>query len=365
MRPELYVGLISGTSVDGIDAALVEFGDKTVKLHATLATPYPDSLREAILRAIRSPESCTIDDAGSLDARIGLEFGKATLALLDKAGQTPAAIRAIGSHGQTLRHQPDQTPPFTVQAGDPSLIATCTGITTVADFRRQDLALGGQGAPLVPPFHEWLFAETGKSIVVANIGGIANLTLLPGDGRATSGFDTGPGNTLLDAWIRKTQQRDFDEDGRWAASGTVIDSLLDTLLADDYIQRSPPKSTGFEHFNLEWLERQGIDGLEPADVQATLLEYTARTLAAAIGAEPLTVYLCGGGAHNGHLVERLRALLPGTMVSTTDDRGLPPDWVEASAFAWLARERLAGRPGNLPAVTGARRPSLLGGIYEP
>ncbi len=368
MRPDLYVGLISGTSVDGIDAVLVEFGDHQVKLIESLSRAYPDALREAILDATRSPSECTIDDVGALDTRIGRAFSEAAIALLESASRSPAEVIAIGSHGQTLRHQPDTTRPYTLQAGDPSIIATGTGITTVADFRRQDLALGGQGAPLVPPFHEWLFAEAGKDIVVANLGGIANVTLLPGDGTATAGFDTGPANTLLDAWIRRTEQRDFDRDGAWASGGTVVDVLLETLLADEYIVRAPPKSTGFEHFNLAWLEQQGIDGLDPRDVQATLLEFSARSLTLAIdrvmpGRQ--AIYLCGGGAHNGLLVERIDALSPGATVAPTSTRGLAPDWVEAAAFAWLARERLAGRPGNVPSVTGARRPSPLGGVYEP
>ena len=368
MRPDLYVGLISGTSVDGIDAALVEFGDRRVKLIHKHSHAYPDSLREAILAAIRSPADCTIDDFGSLDARIGIAFGEAALALLDGADRNPAGITAIGSHGQTLRHQPDAEPPFTLQAGDPAIIATATGITTVADFRRQDLALGGQGAPLVPPFHEWLFAEAGRSVVVANLGGIANLTLLPADGSPARGFDTGPANTLLDAWIRRCRNLDYDKDGRWAASGTVDDELLEAMLGDDYLRRAPPKSTGFEYFNLDWLARFAIDDLEPENVQATLLELTARSLTQAIE-ESLpdreAICLCGGGASNGRLVERIAALAPGVAVESTRSRGLAPDWVEAVAFAWLARERLAGRPGNLPAVTGARRPSPLGGIYEP
>ena len=319
------------------------------------------------MAAIRHPATTTVDDVGALDTLVGKAFRDAALALLVKAGRQASDIKAIGSHGQTLRHRPDDTPPFTIQVGDPATIAAGTGITTVADFRRQDLALGGQGAPLVPPFHDWLFGGSEASSVVANIGGIANITILPGNHGQVSGFDTGPGNTLMDAWILRQRGETFDAGGGWAATGTVNETLLERLLDDEYFSRSPPKSTGFEHFNLDWLAAANIDDLDPGDVQATILELTARSLTDAISeAAPIctTLALCGGGVHNATLTARIQALLPSVEVVSTASRGLHPDWVEAAAFAWLARERLAGRPGNLPAVTGASQLSTLGAIYR-
>ena len=359
--------MISGTSVDGIDAALVAFAEHSVTLVSTHSHAYPEQLKSRLMAAIRHPATTTVDDVGALDTLVGNAFRDAALALLDKCGRQASDIKAIGSHGQTLRHRPDDTPPFTIQVGDPATIAAGTGITTVADFRRQDLALGGQGAPLVPPFHDWLFGGSEASTVVANIGGIANITILPGNHGQVSGFDTGPGNTLMDAWILRQRGETFDAGGGWAATGTVNERLLNRLLDDEYFSRSPPKSTGFEHFNLDWLAAANIDDLDTGDVQATILELTARSLTDAISeAAPIctTLALCGGGVHNATLTARIQALLPSVEVVSTASRGLHPDWVEAAAFAWLARERLAGRPGNLPAVTGASQLSTLGAIYR-
>jgi anhydro-N-acetylmuramic acid kinase len=367
VRVDLYLGMISGTSVDGIDAALVAFADHSVELLATQSHAYPDALKARLLAAIRSPAATTVDEVGALDTLVGRAFRDAALALIESSGQHASDVKAIGSHGQTLRHRPDNSPPFTLQLGDPATIATGTGITTVADFRRQDLALGGQGAPLVPPFHDWLFGDGDTSTVVANIGGIANITILPGNGRPLGGFDTGPGNTLMDAWTRRHRDQPFDAGGGWAATGMVDEALLHRLLDDDYFTRPPPKSTGFEHFNLDWLAAANIDDIDPADVQATLLEMTARSLATAIVEtvpDCATLALCGGGVHNRSLVARIQALLPSIDVISTASRGLDPDWVEAAAFAWLARERMAGRFGNAPTVTGARRRSPLGAIYR-
>ena len=368
MKAELYVGLMSGTSVDGIDAVVVRFGEQTVNLLAAHSHPYPAPLRERLLEAIRHPAGTTIDEIGALETEVGEAFRDAALAVKEMSGQRRSDIKAIGSHGQTLRHQPDGRPRFTVQVGDPSIIATGTGITTVADFRRQDLALGGQGAPLVPPFHEWLFGHAASgTTVIANIGGVANITILPADGSPVRGYDTGPGNTLMDAWIRRHRKAPYDAEGAWAASGKVDDSLLARLLRDDYFRRPPPKSTGFERFNLGWLDQHDPAGADPADVQATLLELTARSLTNAIGTSApdcASLFVCGGGTHNLTLLERVRSLLPGTTVESTASRGLDPDWVEASAFAWLARERMSGRTGNLPEVTGASRQSPLGAVYR-
>ncbi|MDH3533179.1 MAG: anhydro-N-acetylmuramic acid kinase, partial [Gammaproteobacteria bacterium] len=272
---DLFIGLISGTSMDGIDAALVEFGDASVKILQTRAHDYPATLRQELSAAIQNPERCTLDDVGSLDRAVGECFRDAAIALLADAGIAPTAVTAIGSHGQTLRHQPQAARPFSLQIGDPAVIATGTGITTVADFRRADIALGGEGAPLAPAFHEWLFGNVAAPRAVLNIGGIANITVLSAEGATTTGFDTGPGNTLLDAWTRKHRDTPFDTDGGWAASGVVSEDLLTRLLADAYFAAAPPKSTGFEYFNLDWLGQALADAIDPVDVQATLCALTA------------------------------------------------------------------------------------------
>ena len=361
-----YIGLNSGTSMDGIDAALVSFGDGSVEVHATHAHRYPIELRKRLIAAIRNPDKCTIDETGQLDQWTGACFRDAVLTLLADAQVAADQVTAIGSHGQTLRHQPDADHPFTIQVGDPTIIAKGTGITTVADFRRADLALGGQGAPLTPLFHEWLFRRAGSNKVILNIGGIANITILPAADQASSGFDTGPGNTLLDAWINKYREESFDPNGSWAAQGTIDDDLLSRLLADPYFQAAPPKSTGFEYFNLEWLEAAGTAKIAPVDVQATLCALTARSVSAAIqnfAAATSEVFVCGGGVHNAELMMQLRAALANSQVNSTAVVGLDPDWVEAAAFAWLAMRNMDGLTGNLPAVTGAQRAAILGAIF--
>jgi anhydro-N-acetylmuramic acid kinase len=265
-----------------------------------------------------------------------------------------------------VRHRPDAAHRFTLQIGDPSTIATGTGIDTVADFRRADLALGGEAAPLVPAFHEWLFATPSGARAILNLGGIANLTLLPGDGGATRGFDVGPANTLLDAWARRHLGRPYDEGGAWAATGRADDALLERLLGDPWFAAEPPKSTGFEYFNAAWLERHEVAGLAAADVQATLVELTAASVGDAIGRwAPGTaeVFVCGGGSHNATLLEAIERQLPGCAVKTTMSAGLDPDWVEATAFAWLAARTLSRRTGSLATVTGAARDAVLGGVY--
>jgi anhydro-N-acetylmuramic acid kinase len=363
---DYYIGLISGTSMDGIDAALVDIDASAVSVLQTRQHDYPDALRSQLIDAMRNPAKCAIDDIGALDRQVGKCFCDAANALLADAGVDAAAVTAVGSHGQTLRHRPDVAHPFTLQVGDPATIAKETGITTVADFRRADIALGGQGAPLTPAFHEWLFRQSGKNRVVLNIGGIANITVLRGDGSDTTGFDTGPGNTLLDAWCRQNLGRPYDRNGDWAAQGDVIDDLLTRLLADPYFGAAPPKSTGFEYFNLAWLEAAGIAGLRPEDVQATLSALSADSIAADIqhhAPDTSDIFVCGGGVHNAGLLQRLAANLPYAQVSSTAAAGLEPDWVEAVAFAWLAMRTLRGLPGNLPAVTGATRATVLGAIH--
>jgi anhydro-N-acetylmuramic acid kinase len=364
---DYYIGLISGTSMDGIDAALVNIQERSIDVVRTREHSYPDELRRQLMQTIREPRNCALDDLGRLDRWVGECFSDAAAALLEDAAVDASAVNAIGSHGQTIRHQPDAPRPFTLQIGDPTIIANGTGIVTVADFRRADIALGGQGAPLTPLFHEWLFRQTGLNRIVLNIGGIANVTILRGDAADTTGFDTGPGNTLLDAWVGKHCGEPFDRDGSWAAQGILNEELLSRLSADAYFSTAPPKSTGFEYFNLEWLQAAGVEELEPADVQATLCTLTADTIATAIRsslADGSDVLVCGGGVHNLELMRRLRAALPAISIESTASVGLDPDWVEAAAFAWLAMRTVHRLPGNLPSVTGASRSTVLGAIHN-
>lgn len=367
----LFLGLISGTSVDAIDAALVEFRAAPRVLHA-LALPYPPQLRERILALVHGgPDaSVPLDELGAIDVEVARAFAHAARTLLLQAGVAPGAVTAIGSHGQTVRHRPRADVPFTLQLGDPSTLAELTSITTVADFRRRDVAAGGEGAPLVPAFHAAALHSPHESRAVLNLGGIANLTLLPAAGDAT-GFDTGPANALLDAWNARHRGQMRDERGAFARSGRVVAPLLDALLDDPYFARPAPKSTGREYFDLHWLDARLGAALhaEAADVQATLAELTARSVARALrGAMPgcARVIACGGGVHNEFLFGRLAAALgsDGVPLETSAAHGLDPDYVEAMAFAWLARETLAQRPGNLPRVTGAAGPRVLGGIYR-
>jgi anhydro-N-acetylmuramic acid kinase len=368
--PDLFVGTLSGTSVDGIDAALVRFSPRP-ELVASRAVKFPEDMRLELL-ALATPGENEIDRLGQADVRLGRLFAEAINTLLKQAGVSASHVRAIGSHGQTVRHRPALAHPFTLQIGDPTVIAAATGIPVVADFRRKDLALGGQGAPLVPAFHEAVFRQARQDRVIVNIGGIANVTVLPGDpAKPVLGFDTGPGNTLLDGWARKALRQPMDRDGAFAASGRVQPGVLDALLGDPYFEKPAPKSTGPEYFSADWLQRNfaAIGDRPPADVQATLLALTAQSIADAIrqlpGMTRPSVYVCGGGAHNGALMRALQDQLPDSKVATTDVLGLPVDWIEAMAFAWLARQRLEEKPGNSPAVTGANRAAVLGGVWLP
>lgn len=368
----IYIGLMSGTSMDGIDAALVDFSQNKPELIGSLFTPYNDQLKKNITRLV------TTDPAMSLVARadhqVGLAFAECANHLLKKFSVNKKDCAAIGSHGQTIFHQPDKEFPTTVQIGDPNIIAERTGITTVADFRRRDMAAGGQGAPLAPAFHEYYFREQGRDKVVLNIGGIANITVLSSNkDQATIGFDCGPANTLMDVWIQISKDNEYDKNGDWAASGTVNNKLLDELLADQYFKKPPPKSTGREYFNLAWLENilKNYSSLDPADVQASLCELTAVCCVAAITEQaPSTqeVLVCGGGSHNAYLMARLTAVLSETLpqcqLKTTAADGIDPDWVEAIAFAWMAKQTLDDLPSNLPGVTGASHAVILGGIYK-
>jgi anhydro-N-acetylmuramic acid kinase len=362
----LYVGLISGTSADGIDAALVRFEhDKPQLLHA-LTHAWPDALRTQVLRVAQDETTLDLDAFGRLDVAVGQTFADAVAALLVQSGTSASSVHAVGSHGQTVRHRPSGEHPFTLQIGNASVIAERCGIDVVADFRSADVAAGGQGAPLLPAVHAMLLNAPGRTRVVLNLGGIANITVLATDGRVF-GFDTGPANGLMDAWCLRHRGEAFDRNGAFAASGRVDESLLATLLDDPYFALPPPKSTGREHFHLGWLDaRLHAATASPADVQATLLELTVRSIVAAIDAhasDAEDVLICGGGVHNRVLVQRLRELLQPRVLGSTADYGVDPDYLEAAAFAWLARQRLLGLPGNLPAVTGARGPRVLGAIH--
>jgi anhydro-N-acetylmuramic acid kinase len=364
----LYIGLMSGTSVDGIDAVLAAFGERRCEIIATLKQQYPDDLRAELIAATREPEHCTVDTIGRLDNWTGELFRDAALELIAESKTDASRIAAIGSHGQTLRHQPRLDRPYTLQIGDPNIIAAGTGITTVADFRRRDVALGGEGAPLLPPFHHWLLSDDKINRVVLNIGGIANITILPAGSDEVAGFDTGPGNTLLDAWIQVCKGERYDDTGSWSRSGQISSRLLELLLCDPYFSLSPPKSTGFEYFNLMWLRQalSEVGELDVADVQATLCALTARSIADAIdkfAPETSELLICGGGIDNTELIRWIGSALPTVNAHSTADFGLEPDWVEATAFGWLAKRCLDREPGNLPNVTGARQRAILGGIY--
>lgn len=360
----LYLGLISGTSADGIDAALVRF-EPQLEVLAARTAPYSEVLRGRVLALATRDATIALDDLGRLDVELGAAFADAALALLREAGVEPKAIAAIGSHGQTVCHRPRGAHPFTLQIGDPSVIAERTRITTIADFRRADVAAGGQGAPLLPALHAAVFADPAIPRAILNLGGIANITVLKA-GQDVLGYDTGPANCLLDAWAARHLGTSRDDGGAWARSGRVDHALLASWLADPYFAAPPPKSTGREVFNLDWLDARLPANLAPADVQATLLRLSARSIADAIrahGRGAREVYACGGGVHNTALMDALREELPGLRVDTTAALGLDPDYVEAVGFAWLARARLLGEPGNLPSVTGARGPRVLGAIH--
>jgi anhydro-N-acetylmuramic acid kinase len=366
----LFIGLMSGTSMDAVDAALVAFTGEKADLLEFYQLAYPEALRADLLPTCHPQVHLALEDCGRLSVRIGRLFAAAAQQLLHKAGLKADQITAIGSHGQTILHRPQALDPFTLQIGDPSTIASLTGITTVADFRSPDIAAGGQGAPLAPAFHEAQFRDSSVNHVVLNIGGIANITVLPADPHLpASGFDTGPGNALLDNWAQKHLGIPFDKEGQWARRGTIHQELLQGLKLDPYFELPPPKSTGRDHFNLDWLERilkRMATPPLPEDVQASLVRLTTDTIATAIGRyAPLTeeILVCGGGAYNPVLLEALREVLAPCRVDSTAHYGLPPNCIEAVAFAWLAKRRLEGRPGNLPAVTGARRPLVLGAIY--
>lgn len=365
---ELYIGLMSGTSADAIDAALVDL-QPTPQLIAQHTLQLPTNIRQQI-HALSLPGDNEVDRMGALDVDLGKLFAQTTLELLANAGVNAAQIIAIGSHGQTIRHRPPGSPEgtFTLQIGDPTQIAELTGITVVTDFRRRDMAAGGQGAPLVPAFHRAIFQVQDKDRVIVNIGGMANITWLPAQGQ-TLGFDTGPGNVLMDTWIMEHLGKSYDQDGAWAASGQICKTLLSELLAAPYFKLRAPKSTGRESFNRAWLNEnlhKLTSTLAPADVQSTLLELTAITITDSINGlsqSSKEIFVCGGGAYNTALMQRLKVLLSKDTVASTAGLGVDPQWIEAMAFAWLAQQTTNHRPGNLREVTGATREVILGGVY--
>ncbi len=370
---DLYIGLISGTSVDCVDAVLVDFSKPAPQLVECIGYPFPEELKQNI-QSLMLPGDNEIDRMGVADQLTGRVFADAALHVLAKTKYKNSDIAAIGSHGQTIRHRPkgELSEAFTVQIGDPNIIAEQTGITTVADFRRRDMAAGGQGAPLVPAFHHAVFHSENVARVIVNIGGIGNITSIPTCGEVI-GFDTGPGNALMDEWIAKHKNKNFDENGDWASTGSIDKSLLKNLLSHPYFFQATPKSTGREMFTLPWLEESlcEFENIEAQDVQATLLELTAVTICNDIKLhtkenkldQGIEVFICGGGALNQALLNRLSELLAPYDVQTTSTLGIDPEWVEAMAFAWLAKQTLEKKPGNLATVTGAKRDLILGGIY--
>ncbi len=363
----LYLGLMSGTSADGIDAALVQFPSSGgCRFVHGLTARWEPVLRARLVALGEGGPLDSLEELGELDARIAINFAEAANQLLAEAGVDRSQVRAIGSHGQTVRHRPLADPAFTVQLGDGNRIAELTGITTVSDFRRRDVAAGGHGAPLMPAFHLGMLGTADEDRAVLNLGGIANLTLIPHEG-AVRGFDTGPANALLDAWCQRHTGRTFDADGTYAASGAVDEGLLAGWRSDPWFALPPPKSTGREQFHLAWAEAHMGEGeYAAADVQATLLELTVATVADALLAQqPRTrrLLVCGGGVHNRQLMKRLAARLPEVQVESSAVHGLDPEYVEAMGFAWLAQRTMDGLAGNLPSVTGATGPRILGAIH--
>lgn len=362
----LYIGLISGTSRDGVDAALVSFeNDRPDLLHA-LCAPYPPVIRDELDELLSTGERPPAGKAAALDDQLGRFFARTARELAEQAGINLRDVEAIGSHGQTVWHQPDGERPVSMQLGNGAIIARSTSITTVTNFRKADLLAGGQGAPLAPLLHKQLFQTSDERRAVLNLGGIANITLLDSDG-AVIGFDCGPGNCLMDAWIQKHKDKPYDASGLWAAGGRIEADLLTALLDDPYFNLPAPKSTGLEYFNLNWL-RQLVAGFNTGgqDIQCTLAELTAATVAQAVHQAGAVdrLLVCGGGVHNAYLMFRIGQNLPGIEVGSTNDFGADPDWVEAILFAWLARERLAERAQDTPAITGARHPVMLGKIHH-
>lgn len=364
---ERFIGLMSGTSADGVDAVIAALDEgRFLRLDATHHRPHPHALRQSLIALGRDAAASTpLAELAALDVAIADQFAAAAHAVLATARLKPSDVCAIGSHGQTVFHDPKSLH-SSIQLGDPNRISALTGITVAADFRRMDIALGGEGAPLVPAFHQAVFSSR-ESTAVVNIGGIANVTLLAANASiATTGYDCGPGNALMDEWALRHLNTSHDAEGAFAAQGRVQEGLIAAWLAEPYFQSPAPKSTGRSLFNLDWASALVPGGLAQylaADVQASFCELTARTISDAIPTGTQRVLVCGGGVFNTHLMQRIAAQLPAATVLSTESAGLHPQWVEATAFAWLAHQRVRRLPGNLPSVTGAARTAVLGGLY--
>jgi anhydro-N-acetylmuramic acid kinase len=365
---EYCIGLMSGTSMDAIDGALCQFDEHRISLVSHASINLPEKIQSTLL-SLRNTQTINLNLFGELDQQLGTLFADCANQLIAKSNIDKKNILAIGSHGQTLIHRPNIKHPFTLQIADPNIISEETGITTIADFRRRDIALRGQGAPLVPAFHQAVFSNPKENRVIVNIGGIANLTYLPKNGEVT-GFDTGPGNTLMDQWIHKYQNKPMDIDGIWASSTAPDQTLLNLLLSDTYFNQIPPKSTGFEYFNLQWLEQylsKLPTRLNENTIQATLCELTAISITDQIAQFDCGIdsaFICGGGIYNKHLMTLVNKYSNGYIVESTENQEVHPKWVEAMAFAWLAKQTISGCTSNLRSVTGADKQAILGGIYS-
>lgn len=366
MRFGRYIGAMTGTSMDGIDVVLLNVSEEGLKTCGHISRDIPEPLRNTLL-SLCTPGANEIQRAGEANVQLGREIAAAINSLLEEQGLEASEIQACGSHGQTIRHSVDTPFPFSLQIGDPSTIAEQTGITTVADFRMADIASGGQGAPLAPAFHEAVFASDEEHRAIINLGGIANITtLIPG--QPTLGYDTGPANTLMDQWIQKCKGEAFDKSGAWAKNGQVMEQLLESMLNDAYFQLAPPKSTGRELFNLNWLEGhlKELPDYEEVDIQRTLLELSVVSIASEVKQQlpkSARIYLCGGGVENKFLIERLQERLPDYDINDTGALGIHPQQIEAAAFAWLAHRTISRLHGNLPSVTGSKKLKILGAIY--
>lgn len=367
-NPEWYIGLMSGTSLDGIDGVLADFSGTRMRVTFHASAPFEPALRAELL-ALNTPGENELHRAALAGNGLARAYASVVHELLQRSGLPASAIRAIGAHGQTVRHRPQEFDGtgYTLQLGNPALLAEMTGIAVVADLRSRDVAAGGQGAPLVPAFHQGVFGKPGETVLVLNIGGISNLSVLGADG-CVLGFDCGPGNALMDHWCLQHTGQPFDGGGAWAAKGAVHDGLLQSLMQEPFLHKAPPKSTGRDLFNPQWLSRHlaGLEAVAPVDIQATLTEFTARACsisATSYQKESGLLAVCGGGALNNHLMQRLQAACPGLHVTATDTLGLPALQVEAAAFAWLARQHLHQAPGNLPSVTGAAGLRVLGALH--
>ena len=362
-----YIGLNSGTSIDAIDAAIVDINNDSLTLHTFIEYPIPETLREKLFSVNKQTP---LNEIAKLNIQLGKLFSDAVIALLDKANIKPKQVNAIGLHGQTVLHSPTSSPAYTIQLGDANTVVANTSISVVNDFRGMDISLGGEGAPLAPIFHKYQFANNNKTKVILNIGGIANISILNANAnKPVIGFDTGPGNGLMNAWIKRHQDKEYDTDGKWAAQGQANEDLLNILMDDKYFQLVPPKSTGREYFNLDWLHQKLIvlnQQLSPEDIQATLLSFTTNSIVRDISFHAKDceeVIVCGGGAYNSRLMNKLNDSLDCKMV-TSDNYSISPDAIEACLFAWLASCRINKTLLDLTTITGSSKPCILGAIYH-